>query len=421
MYAYFAALILLCQISFDYNTYKTRIAPPIVLEIMWLGVHVCNMLLGWHSGSIEYLIFIIPPLMFGVGFRISYKNFFSFALFGKKSRRLHIGFAGELNYNWLYVLLFIDAVMLTIQILVNGSQIVNYGFQNLWQNVHTYNVNRVTQESAYITYSTPASYIFSGVCALCYFKDKSKKCLIIYISVLTIAFARAFLAGNRTSLFMVICINAFSILLYYMTHYTKRTAQQKSKKIYFISISASLLMFLYVATQKYSSFYEKSDIYNFIVKNLAGYYNLSSAAFIEWYKNGFQTLYGLNTFRFFYAILAKIGFNVEVVNTTSSINYIFYEGNWTNAFTVCSTYIQDFGLVFMAFMLMLFGWVHGLFYKRCFESSGQERYCSIVICGALYLGVLYQVLTDQYMNILSMWISFFIWVHVFTKLVFKKY
>ena len=47
---------------------KSIFYPVCILNLMWLAVNMMNVLLGWNSKEIVYLILSLPPLCFSVGF-----------------------------------------------------------------------------------------------------------------------------------------------------------------------------------------------------------------------------------------------------------------------------------------------------------------------------------------------------------------
>ena len=181
---------------------------------------------------------------------------------------------------------------------------------------------------------------------------------------------------------------------------------RKKKIVIFVAAVVFILgIFLYVALKKETNSYGDVSVFEFFLKSLSNYTNLSSAAFVEWYKQGVTHTYGTNSFRFVVAVLYKLG----IISTAPAANsgglFITFEGLRTNAFTVARAYVEDFGVLFMAFMLMVFGILHGAVYRRACRAKGLKKVRYALINAMLDIPLFFQILTNQYMNVLSGWIQ----------------
>ncbi len=398
--------------------YQYFLAPPILVLYVWIAVHLFNLFLGWQTNESAYLILALPPLMFGVGFYINSK------FRSKKAQRyteLDVMIDNtiyRIRYNLLYIILFIAFALMLWEMRAASNVSMKLSNENAWQNIHE--AAALMEGNFIVTYSVPATYMFSGFCGLLFFRTKEKKLLLIFIASLVISLIRAFMAGNRTSLFMVIILGIMPILLgmHSDTGIINCNSTKNAKKMIIIAALMFCIMFFGIASQKYSDMFTELPFRDFIKKNFAGYFNLSSAAFVKWYNNGFKSTHGANTFRFFFAVLKRIGVDVPVVDFNSA--FIDIEGTVTNAFTVAKIYVEDFGVIFMAFMLFIYGMLHSFFYKKAFLGEIYSNITNKLFCGALYIGLIGQVLVDQYVTILSMMINFFIWAYLFPRLVIKK-
>ena len=112
-------------------------------------------------------------------------------------------------------------------------------------------------------------------------------------------------------------------------------------------------------------------------------------------------------------------YKLGVITTVPAANYggifITFEGIPTNAFTVARAYVEDFGVVYMALMMMIFGLIHGAVYKKARTSSGLVRMRYALINAMLDIPLFFQILTNQYLNVLSGWIQYVFWICVFTS------
>lgn len=416
MIALIAIIILLIELAIEIKIYNNILAPPIILSCMWLGVHVLNFLLGWQVGELEYAILIIPPLMFNVGFLTVSKYNFIIQNKNKCKKKLTLE-KYKIKYKVVYAALTIDFLFMIIN-LYSLLKILNKTSEiNFWLAVHE--SATMMNNNIFVIYSVPAAYILSGFCSLLYFQNKNRKNLIIFLLALMFAGIRAFIAGNRSSLFMVIVLNLFPVLLSFKSCDNKIKSYKEQKKLILAAAIITAIMFFGIASQKYTEDYDLLTFKDFIIQNFTGYYNLSSAAFVKWFKDGFAYTYGTNTFRFFFAVLNRLGLDNIQVNSINA-SYINIEGTVTNAFTVAKNYVEDFGVIFMGLMLMLFGMIHAHFYKKSFKGNIYNMFSSRLFCSAMYIGLLYQVLVDQYMTILSMMINFALWSFIFPRILIKK-
>lgn len=419
MCAFICLIIVLGQLLIDYRNFHSLIAPPVILDIMWGGVHLINFINGMYVDDPLYLVFAIPTLMFNFGFLFAYRIRLSSLQTQRFTEKNYI--VDEIR---LSITVIIDVILLIALIVVWKNTNDSMEYPNLWLKIHYFKFESgIVLFDILFSYSAPFAYILSAFCGINWNHNKSKKNFILYFLTLGIGLVRAFFAGNRTSLFMVLVINLFSIILFGKNRKNIKLTKKQKRAIIITGISI-VLMFLYVGTQKYTEAYQEMSLPEFIINNLTGYFNISSIGFLHWYKKGFKYTFGKNSLRFFFAIFSRLGFNVDVANTISGSDYVIfnYLGNvrTTNAYTVIKTYVQDFGFLYAALMLCLFGVVHGLFYRLALEEIGRNKISASLCCSCLYVSLLYQVLTDQYLNIFSIMLQFFCWSVVLTKYVIKR-
>lgn len=423
MYAAIVINLLVIQLFICKSKYQYIITPPILLGLMWIAVHFLNLLLGWQTNEIEYLILAIPPVMFTIGFGIISRYDICFGRyhidFGKYGRvgseKKDTGFS--INYRILYGVLAIDIALMLWSLKLASAVISKLTNANYWLNVHE--SASMVEGNIIVSYSVPMSYMFSGVCGLLYSKQKNRRMRLIYIGALLCALIRAFMAGNRTSLAMVFVINLFPILIGMKddSGFKKGVAERKTRRLIVFGALVFAVMFFGIASQKYSEQFTNLSRRDFFVNNFTGYFNLSSAAFVKWYQGGFVHTNGANTFRFFYALLSRLGMPVPVADTNAQ--YISIEGTVTNAFTVVKPYVEDYGVIYMAGMLLVIGMLHAHFYKKAFSNDFRKKLSGQMYCGVMYIGLLYQVLSDQYVMILSMMINFYIWSYIFPRILLR--
>jgi oligosaccharide repeat unit polymerase len=110
---------------------------------------------------------------------------------------------------------------------------------------------------------------------------------------------------------------------------------------------------------------------------------------------------GDNTLRFFNAVFARLGFDVNVVGMIQP--YITHPVT-TNVYTVYQPYYLDFGLAGAAMIPFLLGAFHGVLYRGIVRPQ--------VTAGAMFAYALFlypllmQFFQDQYLNLTSTWLQY---------------
>lgn len=393
-----------------YERYRNIFAPPVVLNLMWGFVNLLNFFLGWNSNEIEYLILSLPALMFTIGF-----------LFSTSKLRTNTAVNKDTTYAYskltTYLIISVVTILSLYYFYFMFSRIGTYYSGNLWYTLRRIVWAENTKEIGIFNYPSIPLYLLPTILIFSLKRKKHRYIKISLILVLLIAFIWSVISTSRTQTFMLIFITLMSQIVYRFNNYKFISLRDKRKRKRLIVFSGILILvvFIYISTQKNPDAYGETSGFSFALKSIANYTNLSSACFVEWFKGGFKHRNGLNSFRLIYAVLQRLGMDVDVVNTTSGGTFITFQGYTSNAFTVARNYVEDFGVLYMAFILLLFGLIHGLTYKKAICSQGRKKIRFSIICGILYIPLMYQILTDQYLNVLSQWIQYIIWVYVLTS------
>jgi oligosaccharide repeat unit polymerase len=111
--------------------------------------------------------------------------------------------------------------------------------------------------------------------------------------------------------------------------------------------------------------------------------------------------YGANSFRTIHAILASMGFNVDVTNLVQSFVNIPQR---TNVYTVFQPYFLDFGIPYVLVAQFIFGLMHS-----CLYSVAVRKHTIGVLLYSLSMYPLFmQWFQDQYLSLLSLWVQYLI-------------
>lgn len=180
-----------------------------------------------------------------------------------------------------------------------------------------------------------------------------------------------------------------------------------------------LLCAVFIIYARMKSPYETSQSIP-ITKTIENYLCGSIVAFCNWINEGnHEWGYGAYTFRFFFALLKGLGFNVNVVTMVEpyvpNIN-----GNIGNVYTFYKWYANDFGLVYALFWQGIVGMIHGWIAKKAYRYKNQKW---LIWYAISFYPLIMQFFMDEYMTMLSTWIQIGFWIFLLlnTKLFYVPY
>lgn len=402
---------------YAYNKHNTILAPTFILNAMWGLANLMNVLLGWNDNEIEYLILMLPPLMFSIGFeavQICYLNSSNRCVKTNMSFE-NTGFV--FKESTLMVMYGADLALSAVYFVFILTNIRKYYTGSLWYTLRLITWLEEDASSALLKYPVVPIFILPTLFIYQYRMTKRKKGRIV-VSIL-IALLWGFFYSSRTPIFTFVVLTIFAQMICSIRPSVKE--QRKHRRLIVVSVVFFLVVFIYQALKKNGTLYGDVSMSTFIIKSLINYTNLSLACFVEWVKRPIEYLGGKITFRFLYAVLEKVGLEFKAINSSSGGLFINYNGFTTNAFTVARNYVEDFGVAFMAIMLFIFGLFHGYLYKKATKSPiGPKKIRYIIMCSALYVPLFYQIMTDQYMNCFSQWLQYFLWSYVMTSSLFVQ-
>jgi oligosaccharide repeat unit polymerase len=166
----------------------------------------------------------------------------------------------------------------------------------------------------------------------------------------------------------------------------------------------SLLSFLVFSFNKYANLLNQNTVYDLTIGKLGGYISGSLVAFQQWNKfNDLDFSLGTNTFRFFYAILNRLGYDIEVPKLVNDFITIGLNSN-TNVYTIYYFYAQDFGLFYAMIIMLFLGIFHGFLYKKMCSKNPYWVYWYALSCYPLFM----QFFQDQYFSLLSTWLQYLV-------------
>lgn len=400
--------------ALSYFRYRTIFAPTVLLNIIWGLSNLMNLLLGWTSNEYEYLILTLPSLMFTIGFLFSTRAIKTIHV---KTSIYNIDQLFYIKKNILKIVLIVELILFAYYMFFIVSKISVYYSGNLWFTLRRIIWFENTDEMLIFKYPSVPIFIMPSLLLISYRNVKRVEYKSAFILSSIIALCWSLISTSRTQTFTFLALTLFSQLLYQPTSKNNELKSEiKQRRRYVVLVTVLMLfVFCYVALLKNGDIYGDVSIKKFVLNSIINYTNLSSACFVIWYKNGFTYTNGSSAFRFIFALLSSVGLDVNVANTSSGGLFITYSGLTSNAFTVARNYVQDYGVLFMAIILCIFGIIHGKMYKYAKMCTGRKNIQYCIFCGVLYVPLMYQILTDQYLNVLSGWIQYFIWIAVLTS------
>ena len=416
MSAFVCVILNVITLVICHHVHKKFYYPVVILNLMWLFVNLLNIILVWNSNEFEYMILALPPLMFSIGFFI-----------GEKTRVKIKNDDGYLNSFEPYQLnpivawlaLGIIAIIFMFYAYFFISRIGLYSAFNRWYALRRIVWEEDINEAIIYRYGVIPAFLLPSVFLISAQRSRKKVEWLGFIIALFIAIVWSILRTSRTSTLNVVMLMVMSQILLInakaKSYTDTKKAKRRTRRLFICGGIFILILFLYVALQKNENSYGEVSRSMFFLKSISNYTNLSSAAFVEWYKTGFISTKGENTFRFIIAVLSRLGIGNKQAIANSGGLYVSYAGLTTNAMTVARAYVEDYGVWFMAMMLMIFGMIHGTIYRITEKSSGIKKIRYALINAMLYIPLFYQILTNQYMNVLSAWLQYVIWIIVFTS------
>ena len=457
MVALICAVVNIAIIVYCFIRKNSVFYPVCLCNLIWLAVHLINFLLGWNCGEAAYLILMLPSLFFSVGFLVAEKtgllsklgkviiykiktisvckkivevacaktkkakDFLKKPKFENKDGTLE-EYSEAMRPVASTILLAFAAIVFIFFAYEFFSRLDQYNEGSVWYTFRVIVWEHGVNDIFIYKYCSSIAFLLPSILLISAQRSKKKIDVCKFMVSLVIAIIWSVLRTSRTSTFSVVIIMVMTQILLLERKDTKYLTPQELTHIrktklgmFAAAVGFIMAIFLLVALQKETSSYGDVSLFEFFLKSLANYTNLSSAAFVEWYKQGVTHTYGTNSFRFVLAVLYKLGLISTAPVANSGGLFITFEGFRTNAFTVARAYVEDFGVLYMALMMMLFGIIHGEVYGKACRSKGLVKIRYALINAMLDIPLFFQILTNQYLNVLSGWIQYVVWICLFTS------
>ena len=132
-------------------------------------------------------------------------------------------------------------------------------------------------------------------------------------------------------------------------------------------------------------------------------------AFDQYLRNKPEVDFGKNTFRFFLAVLSKIGIDIKVPQLMQPFVFV---PDPVNVYTLYQTYFMDYSFIGVYLIQFFLGFFHGFLYVK--SKSGHPFY--IFIFSIFLYPLFMQFFEDQYVSLLSTWLQYLLLALIFFPL-----
>ena len=297
---------------------------------------------------------------------------------------------------WVYYPLFLLVVggayptYLKAIELANGQSIFTIiGFMTL-RNSITYE----GRDFGIFGYLTPLSMILAMVTAVGF---RNRKINVLYFFlILIVALFYCYMATGRTYILMLFCF-------VFMPFFIAKIFSKKSL-ITTAIVFVSLFVFIAGMSGKGVSFDNTfSQNVRTFQENIVGYTTAPFVAMSQLFSNFDEPEYGVNSLRFFFAVMQKLG--LADVQSVELVKEYVMTPFPTNVYTVYEVYYRDF-LYYGYFIPPLFLLFHFLLYRYSVLKGG--RWIMLYTMSTYPLVMVF--FQDQYFSLISQWIQMIFWL-----------
>lgn len=391
------------MLLFTWIKFKDVASPPFILSGVWFIMYIILML---NYNEIDNLNFYYSSFAVGLTFFVLG---FSLVTYNKKTK-IKCAFEkkiSEFSYNYLtikVILIFEIIVAVIYMYSIKGILSTNF-VDNIWNTLVYAKSSGDFNESILIKYSRNFTIAVSIFTSMIYFSNSNKRNRRYFILTTIIALAFSITAGNRSVIFMIII--SITIANIYINNYSNKIIALVLTTIAIIVLG----IFIRMAFVKYTYLKDMPTL-EFISLQFRVYFSTSLIAFVQWISMSPLHENGSNTFRFIFAIMNAVGYNVNVVDTVQEFTRV--GENNTNVYTVLYYYAKDFGIAFSFLMQFIFGVIYGKLYANAVLMKSKNLF-SIAMISVLYFPLIGQFFDDMYLSRLSSWIQYIFWFWLFCK------
>ncbi|GEM_PF-3213859 len=384
--------------------------PASLFSIIWLLVITVHFLcseyeyLGIRPLSKDTLtIFSLGTCCFTLGAMVS-------SLYFKSRQRLAKIYYNEINYNISFERIIVAVAVIFLPLYAYESYLIatSNPISGNWFMDLRLNVNSGEAERKYIYGTVFANFAFFLYLYKFYSgKDRNLK-MLYFTAVLLLAYI--VLSTGRTTIMQVFLLILGVISIF------KRV---KIRYIIFALLGFIALFFVYgIALQKGASegntFVENLHS---LSENVVMYFIGGPSAFDQVFNRGIPSYEETRTFRLIASLLYKFGFTANPPQGLVE-NFVMVPFP-TNVYTCYYVYIQDFGVGYAFFVLLVQAFSHTMFYYKAI-TPGRYRVQFVFLYSMLLFPLVMSFFHDQFITLLANWIYIFVLTAITRKYIFYK-
>lgn len=394
MSLYTALLIIILMIAVSIFFYKDIMSPAFLMLLPWVFSFfmLIDSELYYMEKSSAYTYIIIGLMIFQIFYAISFfntskkKSLLKKEYYAEKYRELRI------NPLIMWVLIIFETLTMVYyyRVLASGSDPIG-----IFEYIH-----KMVFAVFYLL------ILHLCTCA----KEEKKRAMKFTVAHCVPLIFTLLLPSNGRASYFVFILGAVFIYLTFHDYDTFTIL-----KYFSVVLAVFLVLFIYVAIRKNHIVATSSGVDLFAeARNwLTHYISGSLITFSKWlpvWKIDYS--FGKNTFRIIYALLDRVGFNVEVASTFFPFMQIGPNyNNIANVYTIFYTYIIDFGY--------LGGWITelilGIWYAKIYIKKDTHKFGDIYLYAVFMYALFMQCFGDQYVAIVSYYLQMYLWYFLFYK------
>ena len=404
-------LFLICMfaiLAINLNIFKDFISAPIVLTIVWIipvffvAIAEFNKTDGYQYSNYA-LVFLIGIIVFDIGYLLVNKQM------AKNSKRLELKEYFKFK-NTMYIVLLLEMVVFLIFIIQLYLFVKSHFQYNFWFTYKWSTRMGLFKELAIVPIFRTLSRFLVCLFFVNYLNSKDKKDKKLFYFQLILTSLYCFIGKGRTEIFTYI-IPLFII-------YILMRRKSVKKVLCVMTILVVLLFAIFLIYTKLKFPYQKQD-QTFYLNQIENYLSGGTVAFCKWAESeDVQLKYGACSFRFIFAVLSTIGFNVPVESFVEPYA-VNINGNIGNVYTFYKWYANDFGIIYALIVQFVVGILHGFLYKKMYET---RNYSYLIFNALLYFALFMQFFMDEYFSMFSIWLQYYLMNILFlrTNLFFER-
>lgn len=394
MSLYMAVVLIICMVAGTIILYRDIMSPAFLMLLVWFFSFF--MLIGselYYSEKSGAYIYVICGLL---TFQLTYGlTFFS------KSRKKVL--REREKYSKIYHTMKLNKVIMWFVICFETLTMILY-YIKLAGGAEAIGIFEYIHKMVFAVF-----YILILHACTCGKDEKKRVQFFLVVQCIPLVFALMLPTNGRASYFVFI----LGALFIYLTFHSYNTLV--ILKYFLLVVAVFIVLFIYVAIRK-NHIAEGTTGIDLIVEAkewLTHYLSGSLITFSRWlpnWKSDFS--FGKNTFRIIYAVLERIGFNVDVSSTFFPFMQIgpnYY--NIANVYTIFYTYIIDFGF----FGGLLIEGILGVIYAKIYIKKDSHKIGDVYLYAVIMYALLMQCFGDQYVAITSYYMQMYLWYFLFYK------